>query len=140
MPMRSSIDRGRAPEYSVDSEHSAIPPSAKTVSRKFCFVGDAWDGSTSSMRADTLQRLGHSVRIVPRARPQSALLPRVFDGLYWRAGYPRDHGLNEAILNLLSSAPADVLWCDRPLDVKPETLEEAKKIAPALKLVAYSLD
>jgi spore maturation protein CgeB len=140
MPIQSSLDRARAPEYLPDAEWPAIPPRTKPVSLRIVFVGDAWEGSTSGMRADTLQSLGHSVRIVPRARPQTALLPRVFDGLYWRAGYPRDHGLNGAILNRLASAPADVLWCDRPLDVKPETLRAAKKIAPALKLVAYSLD
>jgi len=62
------------------------------------------------------------------------------DGLLWKLKHPRDYGLNEAIVYFASREPVEVLWCDRPLHVKPETLETAKKIRPGIKLVSYRLD
>jgi hypothetical protein len=92
------------------------------------------------MRLETLERLGHFVQAVPRAHTQQRLFPRLLDSACWRLGYPRDHGLNESILSFLSRDQADILWCDRPLDLRPDTLERARKLNPTIKFVAYSLD
>jgi hypothetical protein len=92
------------------------------------------------MRFETFQALGHSIQIIPRTPPSGAPVRRLVGRVLWKLGYPLDWGLNEAILNSASPDRADVLWCERPLDVKPDTLEEVRKLNPTIKVVAYSLD
>ena len=141
MPTRIALDRthfSKGTPYSHSLLADRCPTKAAT--RKIVFVGDVWDGSTSGMRLETLRRLGHPVQAVLRAYPQRSLFQRLLDCACWKLGYPRDQGLNEAILSLLSRNPADILWCDRPLDLRPDTLERTRKLNPAIKFVAYSLD
>jgi spore maturation protein CgeB len=108
--------------------------------QRIVFVGDISYGSTSGMRYEALERLAsdtHSIsRIIPELRPDQMLM----DGLLWKIKHPRDYGLNKAILYFASRDPVQVLWCDRPLHIKPETLETAKALIPGIKLVSYRPD
>ncbi len=112
----------------------------KTRPRRILYVGDTLDGSTSRMRLETLQQLGHSVSAVPRLHPFRGLLSKVITRVRWKLAHPPDAGLNQAVLTALSQSRPDVLWCDRSLDIRPETLRAAKLLNPSLKIVAYSVD
>lgn len=130
-------------------DHAAQPPGTpvkkglsikKGSLRRILYVGDTLDGSTSKMRLETLQELGHSVSFISRPHPSRGLIAKAFVRLSWKLGRPPDCGLNEAILAAVSQNRPDVLWCDRPLDIRPGTLKAAKRKHPSLKIVAYSLD
>jgi hypothetical protein len=108
----------------------------KGPTHKIIYVGEMWEGTTSGMRFKTLQKLGHCVQAVPRPRPSRKIVPRAM----WRLGYPLDFGVNKSILDLVARDGADVLWCDKPLDVKPDTLKQVKRFMPAIKIIAYSVD
>jgi spore maturation protein CgeB len=112
----------------------------KSRPRRILYVGDTLDGSTSRMRLETLQRLGHSVYAVPRFHPARGLVARAITRVRWKLAHPPDSGLNQAVLTALSQSRPDVLWCDRSLDIRPETLKAAKLLNPSLKIVAYSVD
>jgi spore maturation protein CgeB len=116
------------------------PSTQKRSLRRILYVGDTLDGSTSKMRLETLQELGHSVSFISRPHPSRGLIAKGFVRLSWKLGHPPDGGLNGMILTAVSQSRPDVLWCDRPLDIRPETLKEAKRKHPSLKIVAYSLD
>jgi spore maturation protein CgeB len=118
----------------------ASDPTKKGKVRRIIYVGDTWNGSTSGMRLETLLGLGHSVQAIPRPGRTKSVVPSLFGRMLWRIGVPRDYGLNRVILDSLARGSADVLWCDRPLDIKAQTLETAKKMHPLIKSVAYSLD
>lgn len=117
-----------------------VAPVSAGLLRQILYVGDSTAGCTSAMRLETFSRLRHSVQVIPRVRPKQGWLGQLRDRLLSKAGYPPDHGLNKAILASLSCNRPGVLWCDRPLDVWPETLRAAKSADPSLKIVAYSLD
>src|SRR5580700_233483 len=150
--LRATLTRPRAPQLSVVSLITAASPTSPRGSlqnrelignlktHKIIFVGDTWDGCTSKMRLETLQRLGHSVLAIPRPALRESLVSSVFGSIQWKIGVPRDYGINHAIIDSLSRESAEVLWCDRPLDIKPQTLKAAKRMHPSIKLVAYSLD
>lgn len=112
----------------------------KTRPRRILYVGDTLDGSTSRMRLETLQQLGHPVSVVPRLHPARGLFAKAITRVRWKLAHPPDSGLNQAVLTALSQGRHDVLWCDRSLDIRPETLRAAKLLNPSLKIVAYSVD
>jgi hypothetical protein len=92
------------------------------------------------MRLEALRRLGHTVHSLPRPEFARDTIPRFLGKVSRRLGFPPDNGLNQAILESLAREQSDVLWCDRPLDIKPRTLEAARKLQPSIKVIAYSLD
>jgi spore maturation protein CgeB len=93
------------------------------------------------MRFETLEQLGHSVqRISLVVPPRRSEAQKLWDRISWKLGAPRDYRLNDAITQVMARNPADVLWCDRPVYVKPETLRSARKSNPLVRIVSYSLD
>jgi len=108
--------------------------------RRILYVGDNLEGCTSGMRLETLRRLGHQVRAISKTVPMEGPIARFRSRILWKLGYPQDRGVNQAILAALSDCRADVLWCDRPVDIKPATLNAAKQVCPSMKIVAYSVD
>jgi spore maturation protein CgeB len=124
----------------------ARPPASKnTVARtgalrRILYVGDTLEGCTSGMRLETLRGLGHSVQAISRVHAREGRMAGFRSRVLWKLGYPRDRGVNQAILDALSQSKPDVLWCDRPVDVKPATLLAAKRVHPSMKIVAYSVD
>lgn len=117
-----------------------VVPIRATNVRRILYVGDTEAGCTSDMRLEALRQLGYSVQAISRPHPNQTWPAKLVSKAFSRLGYPPDHGLNEAILIVLSQSRPDVLWCDRPLDVWPETLRMAKAADPTLKIVAFSLD
>jgi hypothetical protein len=48
--------------------------------------------------------------------------------------------VNEQILEKISSKNYDMIWIDKPVTIKPSTLQKIKKIQPNCKIVAYMCD
>ncbi len=108
--------------------------------RQIVYAGDTLEGSTSEMRLQTLRGLGYRVQAIPRTHPIEGPIGRFRSRVLWKLGYPLDRGVNQAILAALSQCRTDILWCDRPLDVRPATLIAAKHAYPSVKIVSYSVD
>jgi spore maturation protein CgeB len=135
-----TVDQEYRPLAPCLATPARVVPIKASAARNILYVGDTAVGCTSEMRLEALRRLGHFVEVIPRTHSKKSWLGNLPDRLLWKLGYPRDHGLNRAIRASLSGAAADILWCDRPVDVWPETLQAAKASRPSLKIVAYSLD
>ena len=108
--------------------------------RQILYVGDTSEGCTSGMRCETFRGLGHRVQAISRGHLREGRVARFRSRVLWKLGYPHDSGVNWAIRAALSHSTPDVLWCDRPLDIKPATLKAAKRAHPSMKIVAYSVD
>lgn len=112
----------------------------ESVFRHIVYVGDTLEGCTSGMRLEALRSLGHRVHAVARTHPIEGPITRFRSRALWKLGHPRDRGLNQAILAALAQSMPEVLWCDRPVDIKPATLRAAKDLHPSMKIVSYSGD
>ena len=47
---------------------------------------------------------------------------------------------NRDILGVLRSQPADILWIDKGLTIRPETLRKARELSPGIVIVSFSAD
>ena len=135
---RGSVWRPRA--LSQGTFVARVVPIRASDVRRILYVGDTAEGCTSEMRLEALRQLGYSVHAISRPHPDQTWSAKLVSKALWRLGYPLDHGLNAAILIVLSQSRPDVLWCDRPLDIWPETLRMVKAGNPSMKIVAFSLD
>lgn len=107
---------------------------------KILFCGALWEGSTSKMRLEALQRLGHTVIGVDTARSPSAC-HSVAARAAQKAGWAIDiAGANRRLLEEARQHPVDVVWIDKGLTIQPKTLREIRKAAPRARLLHYSLD
>ncbi len=114
------------------------------------FVGELWEGTTALMRFRALEQLGHKVYAInielSRVSNRShSTWSRIKYKLYRMHLLPRFRfkdlaGLNDAILNHVRSVPTDVLWLDKALGVRPQTLYEVKRTLPRCMIVGYSPD
>ncbi len=113
------------------------------TSRRIIFVGMTAPGSRTLQRIRTLREMGHTVSVVP-THPEGATYedrPSLTERIRYRLRVPGDLAdANGAIRRLLSQAPHDVLWLDRAVAVRADTLRAVKKIAPALRIVWYAED
>ena len=110
---------------------------------RIVFVGMAVPGSRTLQRIRTLRDMGVTVAVVP-THPAGASYedqPSLIERIRYRLRIPGDLGdANRAILGVLSKEPHDVLWLDRAVSIRADTLRAAKRIAPALKIVWYAED
>jgi spore maturation protein CgeB len=88
------------------------------------------------MRVKVLRDLGHRVALVPTPQGMRGYL----DKFAFKLGLPRDStGVNAGILRL-RQRPFDILWIDKGLFVRPETLQRFKQANQTSKIVGFSLD
>lgn len=113
--------------------------------RRILFVGELTPYSRSHQRLDALIRLGHVVRGVSYAgretdNPEDER-PTIVQRVWHRLGRPRDrHGVNAAILNAAAREPFDLVWVDKGLCVRGETLRRVRQLLPGIQLVFGSDD
>jgi spore maturation protein CgeB len=111
------------------------------------YCGDLWPGSTSKMRVEALQRLGHTVVPVD-ATPAAAGLRRLFARMAGKlarmAGKARwaDDGVqvNQRLLHLVQRHQPQVVWVEKGMNVRPATLRSIREEAGNAHLVHFSLD
>jgi len=109
---------------------------------KILYVGPLWCGGTCLQRMDAMEQLGH--KIVPidtesedvRKR-QNKLIHRVAKKIFG----PKDlANTNKRIIEAVKNESFDVIWVDKGITIKPETLLDIKKISPKSTLVHYNPD
>jgi len=110
---------------------------------KILYVGPLMHGSTSLQRMGALQELGHSVTSVNSA--PNWLMKQKKPPLYYRIinkiiGPPDFARVNRQIVHLVSRETFDLVWLDKGLVIKPETLRKAKESSPRTTMVGYSPD
>jgi spore maturation protein CgeB len=104
------------------------------------YCGDLWQGSTSRMRMEALERIGQQVIGVDTTHRSQRL-----KGLMYTAARKVGRVLDVVSANAaLSAAVAEsqpgVVWVDKGLSIEARTLAEISHGRPAPMLVSYSLD
>lgn len=106
-------------------------------------VGPVLEGSTTVQRFHALCDLGHKVRVVTTvtANASETVRPSLLKRVSHRVLGPRDlTRANAEILSAVHESSFDILWIDKGLTIRPETLVEVRKIQPACQIVGYSPD
>ncbi len=106
-------------------------------------VGPVVEGSTTVQRFHALRDLGHELRVVTTVKAEASETVR--PSLAKRIGHkllgPRDlTGANAEILSAIRDSSFDVLWIDKGLTIRPETLAGVRNIQPACQIVGFSPD
>jgi spore maturation protein CgeB len=112
------------------------------MSLKILYVGPLLEGGTCLQRLRALEYLGHEVFPVDTCPPEVSLAERrLWERARRRLMGPRDLArANQAILRLAGQEQPQVLWVDKGLAIRPETLEAATNLAPGILRVSYSPD
>jgi hypothetical protein len=109
---------------------------------RIIYVGPLYDGGTCLQRMNALKGAGNEILPVdtePRAvqDKQSNFVYRVKRKLFG----PTDlAGANNSICKLLKEYPADILWLDKALTIKRETLEIVREISIKTIIIGYAPD
>lgn len=111
---------------------------------RILFVGPLWPGSTSVQRKDALKEIEHEVTEVDTTPflPREAFLPlRFLVKLSERIGCPLDlTAANRQMIDHVAYQRFDLIFIEKGLTIKPETLKRVKQLQPNCFLVAYSPD
>jgi hypothetical protein len=109
---------------------------------KILYVGPLYYGSTSLQRLKALAHLGHELVSVDTCPPEVTARERCLGERLWRKLLgPRDLArANEAIRRLVREEQPQILWIDKGLTIRPETLRASTEFVPGLIRVSYSPD
>lgn len=110
--------------------------------KRLLFVGLVEDegGQTATQRMWALRELGCRVEPLSTLRPVSFLRRAARSARRRILKRTGDRGLHREILEALARQPFDGIWIDKVLELMPETLEEARRRWPHLRIVGYSPD
>lgn len=105
-------------------------------------VGPLWAGGTCFQRMHAMQVLGHEVLSVD-TKPVD--VQKKEKGLSYRVrrkflGPPDLANANRHIIESINKYQFDVLWLDKALTIRPETLQAIRKISPQTIITGYSPD
>ncbi|MBU1853983.1 MAG: glycosyltransferase [Candidatus Omnitrophica bacterium] len=106
------------------------------------YVGTSFFGGTCLQRMQGMKDLGHEVTLVD-TQPVSVRKTekQIFYRIKRKIFGPTDlAGINQQIIRLIEKDTYDILWADKGLTVKPDTLRCIKKISPKIVTVSYSPD
>lgn len=110
---------------------------------KILFVGN--DRGRSKQRSNTLIDLGYKVSCI--SFEPADYLPGIskpaplWDRVCSKLGYPHDQfRVNEKLLKEIIIFKPEILWIEKGLMIRPSTLEQVKKLQPAVKVVSYTED
>ena len=92
------------------------------------------------MRLDALRRLDHTVVGVDTTSVARGLRSLWARGAR-KAGWAVDTaGANRALFEAVQRQNSDVVWIDKGLTIRPQTLTRLRELVPQARLVHYSLD
>ena len=111
--------------------------------KEILYIGPLVPGGTCLQRMRALQELGHSITSINSAPHWQ--MKHLKPPLYYRIinkfiGPPDSARVNRQIVHLVSRETFDLVWLDKGLEIKPETLRKAKESSPRTKIVGYSPD
>ena len=109
---------------------------------RILYVGPLWSGGTCLQRMRALQDLGHEV--LPVDTEPEDVQDKMKDFFYRvrrKLLGPSDlANANQHIIKLARKNPVDVLWLDKALTIKPETLRIVRQISTKTIIAGYSPD
>lgn len=110
---------------------------------RIIYVGPLTQGSTSLQRLQALKELGHS--LTPINSAPKWVMKNSRPPLYYRVinkviGPPDFSRVNMQIIQASRREKFDILWLDKGLEIKPETLRKVKEGSPQTTIVGYSPD
>lgn len=109
---------------------------------KMLYVAPLNFGSTAGHRLQALRDLGHAVTSLDTA-PEWLIKQskRLFHRGWNKIFNPRDWlKINQQIVEAVQQSHFDLLWLDKVLEIKPETLIKIRDISPDTKTVYYMSD
>lgn len=120
-------------------------PSSDMTGKTVLYVGEMLDGSTSLQRSEAIERQGlRVVRLTTRASQTRAPLSARIAAAAYRNGVdlftPDPLDVNTRLTRAIAAERPDLLWLDKALAVRPETLRAAKASLPSLVIAGYSPD
>ena len=108
---------------------------------KILFIGPSSKGSTTLQRMQCLKQLGHHVVGVDSTQPILIGPLSLLNRICFRLGLAWDiSGANKLILDCIHKGAFDIVWIEKGLTIKHDTLIKIKVLQPKVKLVAYSPD
>jgi hypothetical protein len=112
---------------------------------KILYVGTSNYGSLSSMRMKTMIDLGNEVdNIDPYAikcKPLLYNLVNIAHKIFWHLGWPLDiNNANNKILEYLNKKNTEMVWVDKGVHVRKQTLLKIKLKHPKVKLIHFNPD
>ena len=113
--------------------------------KNILFVGDLDKSARSLQRSRTLKEMGYSVTELSHtpllSEPSNVNNHSLWFRLRWKLGWPIDEmEVNRKIVEASNKQKFDVVWIEKCLALRPDTLEFVKNKQPALKLVWCSED
>ena len=111
--------------------------------KRLLYVGPLIEGSTTVQRLNAFRSAGCKVRTVSTAatRGKKPNRPSLLQRLRRRLFGPVDYAdANGKILAAMRSEPFDVVWIDKGLTIRPETLRGIGAVQPACRIVGFSPD
>ena len=112
---------------------------------RIAFVAERTPFTRSEQRMRALDDLGAEVLPIALAPPSKGPADqperRLLDRVAHRLGRPLDRaGVNRALLELVAQTTPDVIWIEGGRTVRPKTLRELRRLAPAAVLVLFTED
>jgi len=105
------------------------------------YVGNLTIGGTALQRARALQDLGHELTLVDTAKTGNVLASVAVSGVRKLFGHVLDFaGANRRALDAVASTNFELVWIDKGLAIRTETLREIRVRCPGARLIAYSPD
>lgn len=124
------------------SEH--CPGAEQRASRDGVRLSIAYVGTPSGtcvQRARALQELGHLVTFIPAESPGSrGWRYQLYRLLRRLRPAPDLLGSNRRLLSLARAGGIDLVWVDKGLSIRPETLRRVRERLPKVRIVSYSPD
>jgi len=106
------------------------------------FVGPTIYGSTTSQRYQSIKRLNKSsIAINTSSKKNISFIQNIYFKFLRKIGFPNDpSNANQKIISTIKKIQPDILWLDKAITIKPETIKNIKKISKRIKIVGYSPD
>jgi len=109
---------------------------------RILYIGPLWQGGTCLQRMKAMQDLGHEVVPVDTEPDnvrdkQKSFFYRVKRKLLGPSDLAH---ANQKIISSTGKSDIDVLWLDKALTIKPETLQTAREVSPQTIIAGYSPD
>jgi len=137
--------KANATRYAGEESNRALcdkPTRMMSHDRKVMYVGDHYRGGTCFQRLRAMKDVGFQVTSID-TKPEEVRKKenQLFYRLRRKFFGPSDlAGANEKMLQLLSNDYHHLLWIDKGMTVKPETLRTVIKISPETIIAGYSPD
>lgn len=99
--------------------------------------------NTCRLRTEALKKIAEHIDVISTNEKKTSFLFKCAFHLFQMGipiGLPENCGENKKILNVVAKNNYDIIWIDKGITIRPETLKRIKRIQPNCVLVSYSPD